>query len=152
MNRISSSLTPLLKWGFPTVWFTMVASALVTVVRLDDLPKSALPITMLVTMGLFGFGICWLVLWSAVDEVHDGGEELLVRKGRIQDRIPLAHVAHVGGSRQNGPRVMLRLSRPSRLGTDILFWASDESWIGFGEMSIVRELRARAEDARKPAT
>jgi hypothetical protein len=52
-------------------------------------------------------------IWGLADEVLDGGDFLLVRRGNKQDRILLANVEGVDVTHQlNSTRIVLRLQTP----------------------------------------
>ncbi len=73
-------------------------------------------------MAAFGFFLFRKLLWDLADEVRDGGNYLLVRRGSVEDRIALASVMNVDSSQFTNPRrITLRLRSASKLGDQIVF-------------------------------
>jgi hypothetical protein len=100
-------------------------------------------------IAVIAFLIMKKALWSLVDEVQDGGDFLLVRKGSEEERIPLSNVMNVSASTNNPPRILLRLVKPGRFGNEIAFIAPGQRTFNpFAKHPVVEDLIVRAYEAR----
>lgn len=71
-------------------------------------------------MIVFGAIMFRKLLWDLADEVRDGGDFLLVRRGKIEERLPLANVMNVNVTHLSNPRrLTLRLRTPGKLGDEV---------------------------------
>jgi hypothetical protein len=104
-----------------------------------------------VLMAVLGFLLMRKLVWDMVDEVHDGGDYLLVRKGSEQERVPLNNIMNVNASTNtNPPRVTLRLVKPGRFGSEITFVPQARmSFLPFKKNPIVEDLIVRVDRARR---
>jgi hypothetical protein len=151
MKRISSGSTtffkklmPLLMVGF-LVLFVVSALTRGEVAAQEKWAFVVVPcfITLIV------FLIMRKALWVLMDEVQDGGDFLLVRKGSEEERIPLSNVMNVSTSANNPPRITLRLVKPGRFGSEIAFIApSRRSLDPFVKNPVAEDLIVRAYEAR----
>ena len=125
MERLSSNNTFFYKWIFPIVWFGGLAVALAFVVwQAFVQPGGELwfAFVVLLFMAVGGFLIMKLIVFDLVDEVWDGGWELVVRNRGREVRIPLAEIINVNYDRfSNPPRVTLMLRDPCEFGCEIAF-------------------------------
>jgi hypothetical protein len=125
VNTISSKQTYFSKRVFPALWLGGVALFLVNAFLMAtfrkgsmDLMFVAVPVVMLV----FGFFFFRKLLWDLADEVQDAGDYLLVRRGSIEQRVPLANIINVSVSQFSNPkRLTLRLRAPCQFGDEIAF-------------------------------
>jgi len=121
MTRISSTRTFFMKRVFPFVFlaFMAVPVALAFVSgRPVPPPMYFMPLVMLPVL----YVIMRKLVWDLVDEVHDGGDYLLVKNGDEEERIPLSNIMNVSSTLMvNPPRITLRLVRPGRFGREITF-------------------------------
>ena len=122
MTRISSKQVYFLKWIFPVLFLAVM---LVPIGIGLAVPRSPPPIAIFL-MPLVMIPILFLVLrkfvWDLMDEVYDGGDYLLVKKGDEEDRIPLSNIMNVSATLMvNPPRVTLRLVNPSKFGKEVSF-------------------------------
>jgi len=96
----------------------------------------------------------WFVL-DLADEVEDHGDWLLVRRGDIEEKVPLTNVMLVKDSgRGDSPRIVLRLVVPGRFGRVIAFMPrQDAGWSfnPFAKTEVGESLTARVEQARDSA-
>ena len=155
MNIISSKQTFFTKRIFPAIWLGGVALFLVLALivpasqrRPGDAMLFVVPVVMLVC-GVLMFR---KLLWSLADEVQDGGSYLLVRKGAIEKRIPLADVLNVSMSQFTNPkRVTLRLRSPCEWGDEIAFIPKMPvfSLNPFARNAVVEDLMRRVDQARR---
>jgi hypothetical protein len=94
------------------------------------------------------------LIWNLADEVRDGGSYLLVRKGGIEQRVPLADVMNVSFSRfNNPPRVTLLVRHSGELGREITFIPKTSFFriSAFARNPIVDDLIERVDQARMQA-
>src|SRR5450432_334273 len=106
MKVISSGSTFFLKRVFPALWLGIIASALVVMIGTGAAQKVPAALVGPVFMLVLGFFIFRKLLWDLADEVRDGGDFLVVRRGSIEERIALADISNVS---------MTQLVNPQRL-------------------------------------
>jgi hypothetical protein len=151
MKPISSGSRFFTKKIFPLLWFGFVAFFAPLVVMTGAASKT--PVFLAVPFGLAAFGFVLLKkrVWDLVDEVHDGGDFLLVRNGGVEDRVPLSNIVGLSASRaSNPPRVTLRLASRGRFGSEIAFSPADRaSWNPFARSAIAEDLRVRVDRCRE---
>jgi hypothetical protein len=150
MKKISSGTTRFYKWILPVFWFGFLA--LFVTVPFREAPAE-LPLFFLVVpclMAAFGFYFMKNLIWNLLDEVQDGGDYLLVRKGSDEERIPLSNVMNVNASTYlNPPRITLRLVKPGRFGGEISFLPVTGLRINrFARNPVAEDLMVRAYQAR----
>lgn len=151
MKKISSSATLFHKWLFPIVWFGGLAAFLAFALRHAPRDGDLMFVAMPVLMAVFGFVLMKKLVWDLVDEVHDAGDYLLIRKGSEEERVPLANIMNVSESNTNPPRVTLRLRKPGKFGPEIVFSPQVRfSFNPFAKSPIVEDLIVRIDKARQP--
>jgi len=99
---------------------------------------------------LFVF-VLWRVLVSDLaDEVLDCGDHLVVRRGKLTDRIDLSNVLKIDSSWNTSPsRITLHLIHPGKFGKLVTFApAAGVSGRFFSNSAVAKELLARAQDGR----
>lgn len=121
MNVISTS-TFFFKKVFPVFWvgiITLVAGSGVVAGAMTKAPFFLVgPVVMLAV----GYLIFRKFLWDLADEVKDGGDFLVVRRGDVEERVQLSDVMNVGITQfTNPPRLSLRLRKPGKFGDEIVF-------------------------------
>jgi len=122
METISSGRTFVMKRVFPVFWFGFLALFLLLVVFTGAFKKDVLFLVIPLAMALFGLALMRALIWDLADEVKDGGDFLLVRRGRIEERVQLGNVVNVGMSQfTNPPRLSLRLRTAGQLGDEVVF-------------------------------
>ena len=122
MERISSGQTFFIKRIFPAFWFGFLALFLVIGAATGAWRKEPVFVIQPLLMAAFGFFLFRKLLWDLADEVRDGGNYLLVRRGSVEERIALASVMNVDSSQFTNPRrITLRLRAASKLGDQIVF-------------------------------
>jgi hypothetical protein len=99
---------------------------------------------------VFGFYFIRNLICNPLDEVQDGGDYLLVRKGSDQERIPLGNVMNVNASTyMNPPRITLRLLKAGRFGAEVSFLPVTGLRINrFAKNPVAEDLIVRAYEAR----
>jgi hypothetical protein len=90
------------------------------------------------------------LIWGLADEVYDGGDYLLVKRGRIEERIALSDIMNVNSSTMvNPPRITLRLARRSKFGDEITFSPVRPMTLNpFARNAIAEDLIVRVDAAR----
>jgi len=122
MERISSSQTFFVKRIFPALWFGFLVVFLAIGATQGDFRREPMLVIQPLVMVAIGALVFRKFLWDLADEVRDAGENLIVRKGGIEERVALSNVMNVDSSQFNNPRrVTLRLRKPGRLGGEIVF-------------------------------
>ena len=104
-----------------------------------------------VLMLVFGFIVFRKLVWPLADEVEDGGSYLLIRRGDMEERVPLSNIMNVSFARFNNPRrVTLRLRTPCAFGDEIAFIPKMPlfQFNAFARNAVVESLMRRADDAR----
>jgi hypothetical protein len=149
VKRISSKQTAFMKKVLP---FLLVAAALVPAVALHaegrTIPLGAFAPAILIAIVL-AFIFPRLV-WGLADEVYDGGDYLLVKRGRLEDRIALADIMNVSVTMMvNPPRITLRLVRPGKFGDEVSFAPVKPMTLNpFARSAIADDLITRVDAAR----
>jgi hypothetical protein len=122
MERISSSQTFFVKRIFPALWFGFLVVFLAIGATQGDFRREPMLVIQPLVMVAIGALVFRKFLWDLADEVRDAGENLIVRKGGIEERVALSNVMNVDSSQFSNPRrVTLRLRKPGRLGGEIVF-------------------------------
>ncbi len=154
MKRLSSSLTPWQKRALPGAILAGTAFLFVVEWRHGRLTGDALSWFLPAFAVVFVLLVRRSYLWQLADEVLDAGDALLVRRGAVQVRVPLAGIAEVRlWSASTPPRIELRLAHPSRLGASVAFMPTWHGYTGtpLAENPVAADLVARVERARAAA-
>lgn len=158
MNIISSKQTFFTKRIFPAIWLGGVVLFLIfgvtTNVSRAPSPGNIVFLLVPALMLVFGFLLFRKLLWNLADEVQDGGSFLLVRKGAVEKRIPLADILNVSMSQFTNPkRVTLRLRNPCELGDEIAFIPKMPVFRlnPFARNAVAEDLMRRVDQARRGA-
>ena len=158
MNIISSKQTFFTKRIFPAIWLGGVALFLffggVANVPHASSPGNVMFLLVPAFMLVFGFLLFRKLLWDLADEVQDGGDYLLVRKGAIEKRIPLADIFNVSMSQFTNPkRITLRLRSPCEWGDEIAFIPKMPAFRlnPFARNAVAEDLMRRVDQARRGA-
>jgi hypothetical protein len=89
------------------------------------------------------------LIFDLVDEVWDGGSELVVKNKGMEDRILLSDIMNISSTvLVSPPRVTLTLRRPSIFGNEITF-SPPISLVPFSKSPIVDELIQRVDATRR---
>lgn len=157
MNTISSKQTYFSKRVFPILWLGGVAIFLVfglAAATSHKVPADPMVLVVPVVMLVFGFVLFRKLLWDLADEVQDGGSFLLVRKGPVEQRIPLANITNVSMSQLTNPkRLTLRLRTPCEFGDEVVFIPKAPlfSLNPFARNAVAEDLMRRVDQARMKA-
>ena len=157
MNTISSKQTYFSKRVFPILWLGGVAIFLVfglATATSHQVPADPMVLVVPVVMLVFGFVLFRKLLWDLADEVQDGGSFLLVRKGPVEQRIPLANISNVSMSQLTNPkRLTLRLRTPCEFGDEVVFIPKAPlfSLNPFARNAVAEDLMRRVYQARMQA-
>ena len=157
MNTISSKQTYFSKRVFPILWLGGVAIFLVfglATATSHQVPADPMVLVVPVVMLVFGFVLFRKLLWDLADEVQDGGSFLLVRKGPVEQRIPLANISNVSMSQLTNPkRLTLRLRTPCEFGDEVVFIPKAPlfSLNPFARNAVAEDLMRRVDQARMKA-
>jgi hypothetical protein len=149
MKRISAS-TFFFKRVLPIFWFGFLGLFVLTPIFVNR-SNNKLPWPLFIVpvmMVIFGYVLLKKIVFDLADEVTDGGDFLVVRFGKIQERIALANIINVSYSvMMNPPRVTLTLRQPCCFGKEVSF-SPPVSWIPFSKSPIVAELIERIDAIR----
>lgn len=152
VTRISSGSTAFYKKIFPLLWFGfLVVFVVIVFSRGYDSADRVTLIVAPICMALFGFAVFKKLLWDLADEVQDGGDFLLIRKGGDEERVPLSNIMNVSASTNMNPqRVTLRLVKPGKFGSQVSFaLPSRFSFNPFATHPIAEDLIVRVDRARR---
>jgi hypothetical protein len=144
MRRISSSMTVWHKRVFPAIWFGLLGVYFFFAVR--HRPLLLVPVAIAPAMMLFGFFVMRAYVWDLADEVLDGGDRLVVRKGALEQTLLLRDVAEVKITRNSDPtRLTLVLAVRGVLGDKIVFAPAfaAASLVPFSRHPLAKELEER---------
>jgi hypothetical protein len=121
VEKISYGGTFFFKLVFPGFWFVFLTLFMLGGFFGHGGQKAIFVIQPLLMMA-FGFFLFRKMVWDLADEVRDGGSFLLVRKGSVEQRVPLANVMNVNMSQFSNPkRLTLRLRKPCEFGDEVVF-------------------------------
>ena len=150
MKRISSGRTFFLKRIFPFLFIGIAATpVLIALSAGKDVPPPVyLPPLVLVPVLYI---VMRKLVWDLADEVYDGGDYLLVKRGDEEERVPLSNVMNVSSSTMvNPPRITLRLAKPGKFGEEVVFSpVVSFSLIRSGRNPIAEDLIVRMDKARR---
>ncbi len=151
MKKISSGATVFHKRVFPLIWFGGLAAFLVLAIRGPVAEGEWVFLAAPIFMATIGVLIMKKLVWDLVDEVNDGGDYLLIRKGSEQERVPLSNIMNVSAATNtNPPRITLRLVKPGKFGQEITFSPQVKfSFNPFAKNPIAEDLIVRVDKARR---
>ncbi|UOF16665.1 hypothetical protein IEQ11_08515 [Lysobacter capsici] len=142
MIRISARMMVVYKWIAPAMSLLILAAASLQWSKSDG----AWPwyFWVFFALAIIAAAAHGVKMGRLADEVVDHGDYLRVRRGSIEESIPIADIEKISSSHAFRPaRVTLLLRRPGRLGDRVSFIAR-ENWLGFYvESTAVVELRQR---------
>lgn len=152
MQTLSSSSTFLMKWILPAFWFAGVLVAGIVFLLTGVAMKQPVALVAPVLMLTLGFFLFRKLIWDLADEVRDGGDYLLVRRGDTEERVALSNVMNVSLSQFTNPRrLTLRLRLPGKFGDEVTFIpASTFSFSPFARNPVAEDLMHRVDRLRKP--
>lgn len=153
MERISSGQTFFIKRIFPAFWFGFFALFLVAGATTGVWKKEPVFIIQPLFMAAIGYFLFRKLVWDLVDEVRDGGNYLLVRKGNVEERVALTNVMNVNSSQFTNPRrITLRLRASGKLGDEIVFIPKASFQLNpFARNAVAEALIQRVDRLRNPS-
>jgi len=139
-NRISGS-TLFAKRVFPVVWFGGLAVFFVTALRTGDgAPMSLVAPPIMALVG----ALIFRNVWALADEVWDGGDHLVFRRGDLKQTVQLidiTNIDYIDSSATNSPRrVTVHVRSKGPLGKKVSFSLP---------ASVLADLIQRADRARQ---
>lgn len=147
MRQLSSSLTPAFKMG-P---ITLIGVGLVILVT-RSITEGGLSLRIVLEacgITVFTWVVTWLTASDLADEVYDGGDHLVIKRGRTTDKIPLSNLRMVEGTRNSSPEIMtLHFVRSTAFGRKIGFSPAGGRLNPLREHPLVEDLMNRAHAAR----
>ncbi len=132
----------ILKKLMPGFLIGLLVLIIVVGLSTGDLPLFAIAwavfmlVTLLIMMQHF--------VWNLADEVHDGGDFLLVRRGAIEQRIPLEDIVNIN---YFSMRVTLLVREPGPFGREI-FFLGPVSFVPLRVPRRITDLVERVDNAR----
>jgi len=150
MRQLSSKSTFFTKRIFPAIWLGFVAIFGITSVLSGAVSKDPMFVVVPVFMAVAGLIFFRGLLWKLADSVSDHGDYLVVRRGGVEAKVPLANVMNVSASSFSNPKtISLRLIQPSTLGQEISFIPSTPFTLNpLAKLAVAEELMERAFTAR----
>ena len=152
MKVISSPTTKFYKYVFPAIWFGFLGVFVVTGIANGALRQSPIFLIVPCIMAVFGFVLFKRMVWVLVDEVKDGGDFLVARRGSEEVTVYLSGIVNVSAStNMSPPQVTLRLAQPSKLGNELIFSPATRGFSLnlFRKNEIVEDLIVRVDNARR---
>ena len=120
MTQLSSRMTFGFKVVFTAFWFAVVGLAFVLGALMDPI-QPAIFIAPAI-MGIFGFVLFRVFLWSLADRVSLDGGELVIRKGKVLERRSLSDLAAIRSNPWINPeRITLTFKTAGALGHSVKF-------------------------------
>lgn len=144
LKRISGTkYMPFFKYVLPLALYAGVCAWMLSDESNKPHPDYSTLAVTLVIVGVIMVVVFKRRMWGLADEVLDGGDHLLIRRGRRQARIELANVSEV--TLDSGPptKVTLQLKRPSEFGPTISFLPNPTSRNPLASSSIADDLIQR---------
>lgn len=93
-------------------------------------------------------GLTRSLVWTLMDEVCDGGDFLLVKRGATEDKLYFVDIQDaIDRSCSRPPRLVLKLRRKSKFGGSVAFVPTTDKNVLEAGMSVGRELRHRSRRA-----
>ena len=153
MERMSSSMTFIMKRVFPVFWFGFIMLFMGIGLTQGAGGERWMFVIQPLVMAAFGYVLFRKLLWDLADDVRDGGAHLLVSKGGVEERVALSNVINIDCTRWVNPqRVTLRLRTPGKLGAEIAFIPKTAFQLNpFARHPVAESLIVRADKARQGA-
>jgi hypothetical protein len=154
MKKISSRNTfwlkkvfPVLGLAFPILFVAILARAPAFEQMTGLWPFFLAPVLALVIGGF----LYWKLIWVLADEVYDGGDFLVVRRGGEEETIPLATIINVSAPfMSKTPRIILKLAHAGRFGNEIAFTPVAPFTLNpFAKNPVAEDLMIRVDAARR---
>jgi hypothetical protein len=124
---LTSKATSFYKRWFPRLWLGGVAIFLLggisQLLKEDGFnAENAVFVIGPAAMMVFGYALCYFMLFDLVDEVRDEGDHLVVKNKGVEEQISLSNILNVSYTGLQSPnRITLTLRNPSSFGKHIAF-------------------------------
>ncbi|MGA9855347.1 MAG: hypothetical protein WBR29_08745 [Gammaproteobacteria bacterium] len=142
-----------MKRMFPAIWFgiiIVITTVAAIAMRASHQFQPAVFIVPLLLV-VIGYFIMKILVFDIVDEVWDGGSELLVKNHGEEAHIPLANIINVNFVWFTNPnRITLTLRQPCRFGKEITFCPKGIYFFPFSRNPIANQLIERLDALRHP--
>ena len=152
MKVISSGSTRFYKFFFPVVWLGTLAFIFLAPIKTGAPRQDPMFFVVPALMAVFGVLVFKKLFWVLADEVRDGGDYLVVRRGSDEITIRLVYVINVSSSpNMNPPQATLRLAQPTKFGDEVVFMPVRQGFTlnPFKRNAIVEDLIVRVDMARR---
>ena len=148
MSKISSPWTRFIKWATPLAWLGGLGYLAVQAAMDSTVDRIFIAVVVGLTLG--GLLLMKLFIWNLADEVYDCGDSLLVRRGGIEESVPISAIREVTLALfSRPPRITLRLATPGKFGNAIVFTPpTSPGQEIFGRNPIAESLKAKVQRAR----
>lgn len=135
---------------FPFLWFGILGVIFFSTIFTGAYRTAPMALIVPIFMGFLGFFLMKNLIFDLADEVYDGGDFLLVKKGSEEEAVPLSNIMNVGASMMtNPPRISLRLVTPGKFGQDIVFSpVRPFTFNPFAKSPVAEDLMVRVDQAR----
>lgn len=151
MQRLSTPYSSGIR-AFPFVFFGFLGFMVFLLMANGALQKAPFFLIVIAALGVGGYFFTRQSQQNLVDEVDDGGQYLVLRKGGEEDTVLLSNITSVNFStdrRGAMPRITLTLASPSKFGNVVVFAPPPQFYWSYPHTNkIADDLRARAEKAR----
>lgn len=144
MIRISARMMVVYKWGMPLSSLLLFA-AIAWLWHKHSAPSAQWIEWLIPVAAVAAFAAQIATTWNLADEVIDHGDNLRVRRGRIEETAAIADIEKVSAEYLIRPiRVGLALRKPGAFGRRIVFVPSPNSAFGtYGESRVAADLSRR---------
>ena len=121
MKKISGS-TFFFKKLFPCVWFGFITIFFVTSLKSGAADSSSMFLVTPPFLVIFGIVLFKNVVWDLSDEVFDGGDFLLFKKGGKQQRVYLKDIVNINYTQMSSPeRIQVSVRVSGAIGRELVF-------------------------------
>lgn len=144
-RRLSSAATYFYKYLFPPLFLLVPVGGLIFISTTTRAPLPLPALLVPVFMIVIGLILFRRLFWNLADEVIDEGGFLIVRVGRLEERVQIRDIMNVGFTPMiNPPRITLRLVDGHVLGREVSFLPKRRLFeSAVGENAIANELIER---------
>ncbi|MDT0630090.1 hypothetical protein [Alteromonas sp. W364] len=147
MKKVSTSPF-FFKKVFPVFWLGFVFLFFIVSIALGAYEKSIMFVVAPIIMIVFGVILFKKLVWDLCDEVIDEGESLLIKKGKLEQRVLLKDVVNINHQLSSPERVVLSVRTSGSIGKELAFIPLMHMRI-FSKNKHVIKLIQRVDDARR---
>jgi hypothetical protein len=143
-------MTLFFKWIFPALWFGILALVSWQILHTGEVSSVRKFAAEAIAMALLGFLLFRFLDWPLADAVYDGGDHLLIRRGGVEESVPLSSIKEVlDWTFFRPPRITLRFDTPGKFGPKIAFLpATGVTLSPFAASSVADDLIKRVRASR----